>query len=113
MLPGGKAGPVFEPDGASVFLPFCHTAESKATLIRAGVIKKGDKRQFGLNNLRHSLATSLISWGLDFKTVQTQLRHANPTATLAVYAQGIDANRLAAQGAMMDAVLHPVSAVVQ
>jgi integrase len=55
----------------------------------------------------------LISWGLDFKTVQTLLRHANPTTTLAIYAQGIDANRLAAQGAMMRAVLHLVSDVVQ
>jgi hypothetical protein len=50
---------------------------------------------------------------LDFKTVHTLLRHANPTTTLAIYAQGIDANRLAAQGAMMRAVLHPVSDVVQ
>jgi integrase len=89
------------------------TDHIKAAAIRAGVIKKGDKRQFGLHNLRHSLATSLISWGLDFKTVQTLLRHANPTTTLAIYAQGIDANRLAAQGAMMRAVLHPVSDVVQ
>jgi hypothetical protein len=50
---------------------------------------------------------------LDFKTVHTLLRHANPTTTLAIYAQGIDDNRLAAQGAMMRAVLHPVSDVVQ
>ena len=89
------------------------TDHIKAAAIRAGVIKKGDKRQFGLHNVRHSLATSLISWGLDFKTVHTLLRHANPTTTLAIYAQGIDANRLAAQGAMRRAVLHPVSDVVQ
>ena len=50
-------------------------------------------------------ATSVVATSL--------LRHANPTTTLAIYAQGIDANRLAAQGAMMRAVLHPVSDVVQ
>jgi integrase len=89
------------------------TDHIKAAAIRAGVIKDGDKRAFGLHVFRHSLATSLISWGLDIKTVQTLLRHANPTTTRALYAQGIDANRLAAQGAMMRAVLHPVSDVVQ
>jgi integrase len=50
---------------------------------------------------------------LDYKTVQSLLRHAKPTTTLAIYAQGIDDNRLAAQGAMMRAVLHRVSDVVQ
>jgi len=59
------------------------------------------------------LATSLISWGLDFKTVQTLLRHSNPLTTLSVYAQVIDRNRLAAQGLMMDAVMKPASEMVQ
>jgi hypothetical protein len=50
---------------------------------------------------------------LDFKTIQTLLRHANPTTTQAIYAQGIDANCLAVRGVMMRGVLHPVSDVVQ
>ena len=54
----------------------------RAAAVRAGVIKPGDKRPFGLHVLRHSLATSLISWGTDVKTVQGMMRHANPQTTL-------------------------------
>jgi integrase len=75
----------------------------KAAAIRAGVIKADDKRQFGLHNMRHSLATSLISWGTDIKTVQTLMRHANVATTLGIYTQGVDANRIAAQGLVWDA----------
>jgi site-specific recombinase XerD len=39
------------------------TDHFKAAAIRAGVIKAGDKRPFGLHVLRHSLAASLISCG--------------------------------------------------
>ncbi|MGA7243684.1 MAG: site-specific integrase [Terracidiphilus sp.] len=76
----------------------------KAAAIRAGVIKADDKRQFGTHNLRHSLATSLISWGVDIKTVQGTLRHANPQTTLNTYTQVVDLNKLTAQGMMWDAV---------
>ena len=68
------------------------------------MIQAGDKRQFGTHNLRHSLATSLISWGVDFKTVQGSLRHASPQTTLGIYAQVVDENKLAAQGLMWNAI---------
>ena len=89
------------------------TDHIKAAAIRAGVIKEGDKRPSGLHVLRHSLATILISWGLDIKTVQTLLRHSNVTTTLDIYSQGVDKHRLAAQGLMMDAVMNPASEMLQ
>jgi site-specific recombinase XerD len=52
------------------------------------VLKKGEKVQFGMHNLRHSLATYLIAAGRDVRTVQTILRHANPLTTLQLYAHG-------------------------
>lgn len=85
----------------------------RAAAVRAGVIKADDKRQFGSHNFRTSLATSLISWGVDFKTVQGTLRHANPQTTLHIYAQVVDANKLAAQGLMYDAVWNTAPEIVQ
>jgi integrase len=85
----------------------------KAAAIRAGVIKANDKRPFGLHALRHSLATSLIGWGTDVKTVQGMLRHSDPQTTLKIYTQVIGANCLAAQGLMMDAVMNPASEMLQ
>jgi site-specific recombinase XerD len=76
----------------------------RAAAARAGIIKPDDKRPFGLHVLRHSLATNLISWGTDVKTVQGMMRHANPQTTLGIYTQSVDANMLAAQGMMYDAL---------
>ena len=85
----------------------------KAAAIRANVVKEGDKRPFGLHVLHHSLATSLISWGLDVKTVQGLLRHSNSQATLDIYTHGVDKHRLAAQELMMAAVMKPAQETVQ
>ena len=60
----------------------------KKAAYEAGVLKKGEKVQFGMHNLRHSLATYLIAAGRDVRTVQTILRHANPLTTLQLYAHG-------------------------
>jgi integrase len=46
-------------------------------------------QKIGLHVLRHSLATSLISWGLHVKTVQGLLRHSNSQTTLDIYTQGV------------------------
>jgi len=81
----------------------------KAAAIRAGVIKDEDKCPFGLHVFRHCLATSLISWGLDIKTVQTLLRHSNVTTALSIYSQGVDKHRLAAQRLMMATVMKSAS----
>jgi hypothetical protein len=39
--------------------------------------------------------------------------HSNPPTTLSVYAQGVDENRLTAQGLMMNGVLKPVTEMIQ
>ena len=78
-----------------------------AAAVRAGVTTEGDKRPFGLHALRHSLATSLISWGTDVKTVQRMLRHSIVATTLEVYTQVVNANCITAQGAMLSPVVHP------
>jgi integrase len=90
-----------------------HTERVGDNIFDQDIERRAVRPQADLARYNDVVATSLISWGLDFKIVQTLLRHANPTTTLAIYAQGIDTNRLAAQGAMMRAVPHPVSPVVQ
>lgn len=81
--------------------------------IEAGVLKNGDKRQFGAHNFRHSLATHLVATGIDIKTVQGLLRHANPLTTLALYAHGRSQDRSDAQGGYMAEVLPPEDGLVQ
>jgi len=57
------------------------------SVIAAGV-KIADSQRFGLHNLRHSLATWLISKAKeDPKTVQGSLRHSKIQTTLDLYAQ--------------------------
>jgi integrase len=51
----------------------------------------------GFHDLRRTNATQLVVAGVDVKTVQTRLGHADPRLTLAVYAQAVrDADRDAA-----------------
>ena len=79
----------------------------KKAAYEAGVLKQGEKVQFGMHNLRHSLATYLIAVGRDVKTVQTILRHANPMTTLQLYAHGRSQDRSDAQGEMLTAFFAP------
>ena len=73
----------------------------------AGVLKPGEKVQFGMHNLRHSLATYLIAVGCDVKTVQGILRHSNPLTTLQLYAHGRSQDRSDAQDDMLTAFFKP------
>lgn len=51
----------------------------------------------GLHDLRRTNATQLVVTGVDIKTAQSRLGHADPRLTLAVYAQSVDtADRQAA-----------------
>jgi integrase len=61
-------------------------------------------RRWGWHNLRHSLATWLVSEGIDLKTVSSMLRHSNPRTTLGIYSHAVDANKLAAQGQFLHAL---------
>ena len=55
--------------------------------------------------MRHSLASWLVSNGVDGKTVSMMLRHANSPTTLGIYSHAVDANKLAAPGQYMDTLL--------
>jgi integrase len=72
--------------------------------VRAGVLAEGDKRRFGWHNFRHSLASFLVASGTDTKTVQELLRHARVQTTLDLYSQSMPAERMVAQGSMLNAI---------
>jgi integrase len=80
--------------------------------VKAGVIKEGEKVRFGFHNLRHSLASFLVRTKTDPKTVQALLRHSDVKTTLQLYAHSVSADRMAAQGEVLQAILQPSSAAV-
>ncbi len=71
--------------------------------IKAGIRLESGQR-FGFHNLRHSLATFLVSRGKDVKTIQELMRHAKVTTTLQLYSQAIDATKLEAQQEIASAI---------
>jgi integrase len=64
-----------------------------------------DPRRFGFHNLRHSLASFLVRTKTDPKTVQTLLRHSDVKMTLQWYTHTVSEDRMAAEGAMLMAIL--------
>jgi len=72
--------------------------------VRVGILSADDQRRFGFHNLRHSLASFLVSVGTNPKVVQGLLRHSDVHTTLQLYSQSVSADRLAAQGTMLDAM---------
>ena len=74
--------------------------------VGAGVLDKDDSRRFGFHNLRHSLASFLVRTKTDPKTVQALLRHSDVKTTLQLYAHSVSEDRMAAQGQVLDAILH-------
>ncbi len=91
-----------------VFIP----AFARRHLIRAGVLKKGEKVRFGFHNLRYSLASFLVRSKTDPKTVQALLRHSDVKTTLLLYAHSVSEDRVAAQGEMLEAILQSSSGAV-
>jgi integrase len=72
--------------------------------VKAGV-KLEDGQRFGFHNLRHSLASFLVTKKkTDVKTVQRSLRHAKSTTTLDHYSQTDMEELIAAQEMMLDAI---------
>ncbi len=54
--------------------------------------------QLTFHDLKHTAATLLVEEGVDIKTAQTRLGHADPSTTLRIYAQATaKADREAAQ----------------
>lgn len=77
--------------------------------VRAGILAPNDRRRFGFHNLRHSLASYLVTQTkTDVKTVQSMLRHADIGTTLDIYAHAINKDKLFAQNQIMEAMMKPV-----
>ncbi len=69
------------------------------------MIAEFDACRFGFHNLRHSLASFLVRSKTDPKTVQALLRHSDVKTTLQLYAHSISADRMTAQGEVLQAIL--------
>jgi integrase len=72
----------------------------RPALERAGVTDK----VIGWHSFRHSLATNLRAAGVDLKTAQELLRHANSRITLEVYTRAISATKREANDRVMQMV---------
>jgi integrase len=70
-----------------------------------GKLVDDDPRRFGFHNLRHSLPSFLVRIKTDPKTVQTLLRHSDVKMTLQCYTHTVGEDRIAAEGAMLIAIL--------
>jgi integrase len=84
--------------GSTLVTDYFHTAAR-----RAGVLKEGDKQVWGAHCLRHSLSSFLCAEGVDIKTVQDTLRHADASTTLDIYTHGRKTARDAAQNKVLSA----------
>lgn len=73
--------------------------------VGAGVLAADWEGRFGFHNLRHSLASYLVRTRTDPKTVQALFRHSDVKTTLQLYSHSVSEDRMAAQGAMLSAIL--------
>jgi integrase len=65
--------------------------------IRPALERIGVKKRIGWHSFRHGLATMLRQQGVDIKTAQELLRHANSRITLEIYQQAVSAEKRVAQ----------------
>ena len=79
--------------------------------VKAGVITARDPCRFGFPNLRHSLASFLVRTKTDPKTLQALLRHSDVKTTLQLYVHSVSADRMTAQGEVLQAILSGGSSV--
>ena len=81
--------------------------------IRPALKALGIEKRIGWHSFRHGLGTMLRQQGVDLKTAQELLRHANARTTMELYQQSISAekhaaNAVAVRGLLGDSVLqHP------
>ena len=54
-------------------------------------------KKIGYHSFRHGLGTTLRRQGVDVKTTQELLRHANPRITMELYQQAVSEEKRAAQ----------------
>ena len=84
----------------SNMLAWCYL---RPAAIAAGA-KIAEGQRFGFHNLRHSLATFLVTKAkADPKTAQALLRHANVRTTRQLYTQSMSDDRLSAQAQILEA----------
>jgi integrase len=75
-------------------------------IIRPAVERAGIKgKAIGWHSFRHSLAANLRAAGVDLKTAQELLRHANSRITLDIYTRAISATKREANNRVMTMVL--------
>jgi integrase len=67
----------------------------------------------GFHDLRRANATTLVAEGIDIKTAQTRLGHADPRTTLAIYARAVPEADRAAAAALGRAFFHCPSSIVK
>ena len=73
--------------------------------IRPALVELGITKQIGWHSFRHGLAVMLRQHGVDIKTAQELLRHANSRITLDVYSQAVSAQKRDAQNLAMAGLL--------
>jgi integrase len=79
--------------------------------IRPALKKLGITKRVGYHTFRHTLATMLRQHGIDIKTAQELLRHANPRITIGICQQAVSAKEKNGSepevaGLIPDGVLH-------
>jgi site-specific recombinase XerD len=77
--------------------------------IRPALERIGVKKRIGWHLFRHALATMLRQNGVDIKTAQELLRHANSRITLDIYQQSVTEERRRAQDLAFRGLLEPGS----
>jgi integrase len=87
-----------------VWYPSCVTA-GFGSMVKVEGRKSKRYEGLGFDDLRRANATALVADGIDLKTAQARLGHANPRLTLALYAQATEAGDRAAAVALGDRFL--------
>lgn len=77
--------------------------------IRPALKQIGVTKRIGFHSFRHGLAVMLRQKGVDLKTAQELLRHANSRITLEVYQQAVDEEKRVAQGLAVRGLLEGAS----
>ena len=76
-------------------------------IIRPAVKRAGIKKLVGWHTFRHSLGTNLRFLGVDIKTAQELLRHANSRITLDLYSQAVSSQKREASARVAEMLLPP------
>jgi site-specific recombinase XerD len=77
--------------------------------IRPALKKLGITKRIGWHSFRHGLATMLRQNGVDVKTAQELLRHANSRITMGIYQQSVSEEKRMAQELAFGSLLKGVS----